>query len=598
MIMRAHPANAIYLMRQLLRLISAHRKTFASACIFLALATAINLLLPEILRRYLTRESISTLQSSLPASLIILSVLLLMQGGAFFMRSYLFGLIGQRVYTDLRRAIFSSIISREIEFFDRNRSGDLAARINSDAALVQDAVSTKLSVIIRYSVQALLGVVLMLFMSWRLTVAIVLAVLLLVCVSLLFVRNLRGAARGYQDRLSSYVAYVAEVFGGIRVVRNLAASEQVLERANLLNSAVSRSGERRITWGAAFSSGASALLNVLLLLVAGYGATLVCAGDLTIDQFIAFILYGAIVAVSFSFLIGAYGDLVQGLGGLERVLSLIGDAVNSQSSVERANSDRTINFKSDKGLELEFSGVTFSYPLSPNDLVLDEISFKIASGEFVGFVGPSGCGKSTLAQLLLGLYRPQKGVISLGGIALSEVAAFEISKLVTWVPQEPTLFDCSVIDNLLLGSPNLLRDEVLKLALSWGFLDFVEQLEFKFDTVLGERGASLSGGQRQRLAIARALLRQPKVLILDEATAGLDSELEERVFKVIRGYLPDATVVVISHRLASVSGASRIFVIDGGRVAQSGTHSELLADGGGIYQRYCHRQGLGGYGSI
>jgi ATP-binding cassette subfamily B protein len=457
---------------------------------------------------------------------------------------------------------------------------------------VQDAVSTKLSVVIRYSVQALLGVALMLFMSWRLALAIVLAVLILVGVSLLFIRNLRGAARAYQDRLSIYVAYVAEVFGGIKVVRNLGASEQVLERARGLNSAVSSSGERRIVWGAAFSSGASALLNILLLLVAGYGASLVFAGDLTLDQFIAFILYGAIVAVSFSFLLGAYGDLIQGLGGLERVLLLIGDAVNSESHFEGVDTDKAALFKGLGGMALEFSGVTFSYPLAPSESVLEDLSVRIGSGEFVGVVGPSGCGKSTLAQLILGLYQPQRGVISLGDLPLGEFSAGGISNFVSWVPQEPMLFDCSVIDNLLLGNPGLLRDEALKVLLSWGFLDFVEQLALRFDTVLGERGASLSGGQRQRLAIARALLRRPKVLILDEATAGLDSELEELVFKVVRGYLPEATVVVISHRLSSVSGADRILVIEDGRIVQSGTHRQLLMEGG-IYQRYYQRQGLG-----
>jgi ABC-type multidrug transport system fused ATPase/permease subunit len=549
-----------------------------------------------LVRRILDPVRFEWVSSHLPTVVLGLVVLFLLQAVAFFLRSYLFGLVGQRVYADLRERLFRGVLLKDIAFFDANRASDLAARISSDAALVQDAVSVKLSVIIRYGLQVVLGVVLMLCMSWKLTLAIVVSVLVLVGGSLLFISKLRTASRTYQDALARFTSFASESFGGVKIVRALGAIPHLTQRAVVTNADVRVSGEQRVLVGAGFSSGASAMLNILLLFVAWYGVTLVMGGTLPLNELAAFVLYGAIVAVSFSFLLGAYTDLMQGLGGLERVLQLI-DGDSSVAVGERAPSltrvrQGSTTFSASAGLGVLCNGVRFAYPGRNEQSALVDLSCVIDPGSFTAFVGPSGSGKSSLAQLLCRLYEPSAGTILCNGVDLARLDESVVREQIAWVPQEPTLFGFTVLENILLGNEYLLRDEALKILAGWEFLDFVETLELGFDTLLGEYGTLLSGGQRQRLTIARALLRKPALLVLDEATSGLDSETEGQVLRVIRRYLPGVTLIVISHRLSTVRDADRIYVLNQGCVVEQGTHGEL-ARGAGIYRQYAERQSLG-----
>jgi ATP-binding cassette subfamily B protein len=569
-----------------------HLTTFIGGMMALALGSAVNLLLPELVRRILDPLRFEWVKAHTATVVLGLVALFLVQGVAFFIRSYLLGVVGQRVYAELRGQLFRAVLVKDVEFFDSHRASDLAARINSDAALVQDAVSVKLSVILRYGLQVLFGVLLMLCMSWKLTAAIVASVVLIVGSSLLFVSRLRLASRNYQDALARFTSFASEVFGGVKIIRALGAVEQLIRRAETTNKAACELGERRIFWSAGFSSGASALLNILLLCVAWYGITLVMSGALPLNELAAFVLYGAIVAVSFSFLLGAYGDLIQGLGGLERVLQLVdpegGEGVSDFSS--SAIEDR-LKTPQNGGVAVTCEGLTFAYPGREDQPALQGLTCNIQAGSFTAFVGPSGSGKSSLVQLLCKLYQPQVGQITLNQEPISEVSDAHLRQLVAWVPQEPTLFGFTVIENLLLGNPLLLRDEALKTLRSWDFLDFIETLELGFDTLLGENGTLLSGGQRQRLAIARALLRRPALLLLDEATSGLDSETERQVLQAIRSHVPLVTLVVISHRLSTVRDADTIYVLTEGRVVESGTHQELTSNTG-LYRQYAERQTL------
>jgi ATP-binding cassette subfamily B protein len=525
-----------------------------------------------------------------------LIALFIVQGIAFFVRSYLFGLLGQRVYADLRERIFKSLLAKQISFFDAQRSSDLAARINSDAALVQDAVAVKLSVIVRYGLQVVCGVVLMLCMSFRLTAAIVLSVLCMVGVSALFVTRLKKASRMYQTDLSRFTSFASECFTGVKVVHALAAQAPLAKKATQWNKDTLHSGERRVLWSATFSSGVSALLNIVLVCVAWYGISLVLGGTLPRNELAAFVLYGGIVAVSFSFLVSAYTELMQNLGGLERVFELLDEEQTRRTTEEEPFgtlavrvSESIQRLQAARGIGVVFSKVSFAYPGRETSAALDQFSFSITPGSFSALVGPSGAGKSSVVQLLCKLYAPDSGAISLTAngahVELNSIPEDVLRGSIAWVPQEPQLFGFSIYDNLVLGNEQVLRDEVLKAVHSWEFLDFIDSLENGIDTVLGEHGTLLSGGQRQRLAIARALLRKPSLLILDEATSGLDSETEQSVMRVIRHVIPEATLLVVSHRLSTVCRADAICVMHQGRIIESGTHSELTQVGG-LYQSY------------
>jgi ATP-binding cassette subfamily B protein len=577
-------------LRTLLDLTWPRRYVFAGGLLALAIGSGINLLLPEVVRRALDPKRFGELSDHLATVVMGLVALFIIQGCSFFVRSYLFGLVGQRVYADLRQRLFASVLARDISFFDTTRASDLAARINSDAALVQEAVSVKLSVLARYSFQVIIGVALMLCMSWRLTLAIVAAVVILVVGSTLFISKLRASSRLYQNALANFTSFASEVFSGVKIAKTLGASNQLNRAAVKLNTSTLKLGERRVLWGAGFSSGASAVLNILLLIVAWYGVSLTLKGELAFNELAAFVLYGAIVAVSFSFLIGAYGDLAQGLGGLERCFQLIKNAeAQDDLDIQRV----ALAEKTDRGAgaQIRFTDVTFAYPGRFDNPALCNLSCQIEAGSFTAFVGASGSGTSTIAQLICRLYKVDVGAITIDNTPINSISEEKLREIIAWAAQEPTLFGFTVLENLLLGNQSLLRDEALKILRGWEFLDFVETLESGYDTKLGENGTLLSGGQLHRLAIASALLRKPSVLILDEATSGLDSETESLVTQAVRSFVPQATVIVVSHRLATVRQADKIYVLDGGTIVQSGTHLEL-SRGEGVYRRYAERQVL------
>lgn len=549
----------------------------------LLIGSSLNLVFPELVRRALAPDTFHLVRDNLGTFFGFLAALFVVQGGAFFLRSLLFGLLGQQVYADVRERLFAAVFTRDVAFFDHNRSGDLASRINSDAALVQDLVSVKLSVILRYSLQVLFGTILMAWMSWRMTLAIVASVVCMVAVSGVFVRGLRAASRKFQSALASMTAFAAESFAGAKIILALGAEPDI--RSTFLNQSdgVFKAGQGRVRISAAFSSGASLLLNVLLLGVVWYGASLVIAERMLISDLAAFALYGSIVGVSFAFLVSAYAEVAQSLGGLERVFELW--------RLDGSTSERKGEGFSNVGPSVSFHDVSFSYPGRSESVVLDQLNLTIKAGSTVGIMGPSGAGKSSIVQLVLRFYAPTKGSVALDGRELSEVSALELRSKVAWVPQEPLLFGFSILENLTLGNREIDQGKVESKLREWGFLDFVWDLPGGLSMILGEHGTQLSGGQRQRLSIARALLREPTLILLDEATSGLDSDLEEKVLTAVRTALPQSTIVIISHRLSSVRSAAQIFLINEGRVVEQGTHDELKS-GSGLYSHYARRQAV------
>jgi ATP-binding cassette subfamily B protein len=604
------PAKRIYSIATLFSLAAPHRGTLTLGIAALACGSSINLLFPEIVRRLLDPARLEFITANRVVILIGIAGLCMVQGVAFFLRSYFLGVLGQRVYAELRSRLFQAVLDKDISFFDATRASELASRINSDAALIQDAISTKCSVLIRYGIQIVVGVILMVSISSALTVALVLSVLVIVGVSGLFIRHLKTASRSYQSELSRFTSFASECFSGVKIIRALGGEQGLTKTASVYNNATLEAGRTRVGWSASFSSGASALLNILLLLVLSYGIALVAAGSLPMNELAAFVLYGGIVAVSFSFFANAYAEVMQSMGGLERVFELLSTEGEDHTVVHPQRSytgsfapqtgtlGRGHEYSSDAAaVGVVFDQVSFAYPNRALDFALKGFSCRIEPGVTTALVGPSGAGKSSVAQLLCGLYTPTSGTISLivegQTHPLSELLRPSLKRLISWVPQEPQLFGFSVLENLLLGNPTMMRDEVVKTIRSWGFLDFVDSLDLGIDTILGEHGASLSGGQRQRIAIARALLRKPGLLILDEATSGLDSESEASVMQAIRQYIPEATLLIISHRLATVHRADAIVVIQDGRVAEQGTHASLV-QANGLYRQYTEHQSLGG----
>jgi ATP-binding cassette subfamily B protein len=567
---------------RLLPLVRREWKAFGLGLIALGGGAAINLLFPEIIRQFLQTYGTAGFAERSKQLALTLIALFAIQAVCFYFRSYLFGVVGQRVVAFVRARLFRIIIDRPIEFFDTNRTADLVSRLNSDCVLLQDAVSVRLSVFVRYSIQVIVGTILMAALSPILTVTLLVIVPLLVGLSLLLGRKLRRVSRAQQETLGVSAAIAQESFEAARLVRAFNREQFEVARYSDSNSQVLSLGLARAATASFFSSFVSFLLNVAIVGVLVYGVHLVEIEQLSIGDLTAFLLYGVIVAVSFAFLAGGYSDLLQSLGATDRVFEVLELGEPRLQKATRAD----IHIR---GGRYEFNHVSFSYPSRPDIEVLHSLSLTIPEGKTTALVGPSGAGKSTIVNLMLGLYDPSQGEILVDGTDITTIDTKSLRQHIALVPQEQALFATTIAENLRYGKESASDEELLRACEQVNLRDFIESLPQGLHTMIGERGTQLSTGQKQRLAIARALLRDPKILILDEATSALDSENEHLVQQALSTVLKGRTAVVIAHRLATIKGADQVVVLEQGRLVQQGTHESLSRESG-LYRQLVERQ--------
>lgn len=553
------------------------------AMLALAGGSAINLYLPQVLREILNHPSGNYLSSHLISVGQLLLGLFALQAVCFYLRSYLFGVTGQRIITDLRKKLYQATINQSVPFFDESRVGDLVSRVNSDCAMLQDAVSVKLSVLVRYSLQVIVGTLLMLFISLKLTLLILVALPVLIGASIFLGIRLKRLSKLQQENLGHATTIAEETFSSARLVK--AFNRESFESIRFGRSAddVLAAGIKRSKLAAFLASFVSFLMNACIVLIMLFGIKLVTEATLTTGDLTAFLLYGVIVAISFAFLSGAYSDFVQALGAAERIFEIIDSPArelptnSNLTPVDRAN------------MNLIFKNVSFSYPARPDVVVLDKVSFELPAGGVTALVGPSGSGKSTIVNLILRFYAPDSGSITVGPTDIAELDLQLLREQIAIVPQDPEFFAASIAHNLRYGKQEATLDELIEATKRTNLYDFISTLPDQFDTRVGPRGVQLSGGQKQRLAIARALLKDPSVLLLDEATSALDSENEHLVQLALRDLMKGRTSLVIAHRLSTVQNADQVLVIEHGNIIQTGTHA-TLSHQPGLYQELVKRQ--------
>jgi ATP-binding cassette subfamily B protein len=548
----------------------------------LAVGAAINLFIPQLARDVVNEGAIARIVQDPTPFMAVALALLALQAVAFYLRALWFGSIGHQVVAQLRGQLFDSILAKDADFFDRQKSSDLVSRITADCAQIQDALSVKLSVILRYSIQVLVGVVLMALITPRLTVILVIGIPVLIAVSRLFGAALRRASRNLQTQLGHGAVVAEEIISGHRVVKAFSAELRESLRFKDLNNAVCALGIGRTRIASLYASSVNFLMSCFLVGVVLYGVSLVHQGAIPAGDLTAFLMYGVLVGVSFGFLVGAYAEFAQSIGGSERVVDILG-APGATPTFRAIPPDPT-------PVKVEFKDVHFAYPSRPESPVLRGLSMTIEAGQTVAIVGASGAGKTSIAALLLGLYQPQAGEILING---QHLGALKLRSKLAYVPQEPWLFGVSLRENLLMGNPDATEDQMRALLAELGMGNFLQTLPQGLDTLVGDRGLQLSGGQRQRIALARALLRNAGLLILDEATSGVDGETEERIRVALRARHHKRSMLIIAHRLATVRDADRIIVLESGSVVESGTHAELIASGGS-YAAMVKHQDLSG----
>ena len=566
--------------RRLFALARPEARRLATGTAALFVSAGLSLCYPQLVKRLVDAVVDGGGRSLVDQAALLLVALFAVRGVFTFVRHYMFTVAAEQVVTQLRQDLYAALVRQEIAFFDAHRTGELTNRLASDTTVLQSMVTVNVSMALRHGVMGAGALVILLFTSWKLTLFMVMVVPVVVVIAKTYGRSIRRKSREVQDRLAEATEVAEESLSGIRTVRAFAREEAEIARYvaatdRAFEVAAARGKATGLFQGAIGFAAYSAVAAVLW-----YGGALLVEGSMGMGELASFLLYTMIVALSVGAMSNLWEDLYKASGATQRVFELL----DREASV--SGGERTL-----EGLagEVRFENVDFAYPSRSDVPVLIGLSLALNAGAVVALVGPSGAGKSTVAALLSRFYDPSGGVVTLDGVDLRELDADWLRRQVGVVAQEPVLFATTVSENIRYGRPDASEVEVLAAARAANAHDFIAAFPEGYETLVGERGVRLSGGQKQRVAIARALLKDPKVLVLDEATSSLDAESEHLVQEALERLMRGRSTLVIAHRLSTVKGADRILVMDGGRIVQEGTHEALMGIDG-LYRQLVRRQ--------
>uniref|UniRef100_A0A131Z176 ATP-binding cassette sub-family B member 10, mitochondrial n=1 Tax=Rhipicephalus appendiculatus TaxID=34631 RepID=A0A131Z176_RHIAP len=576
-------------LRRLLRQARPERFRLGAAVLLLFVSSSVMIAFPFCIGKVIdviyTSSDNEELRANLNWICKLLTGVVVIGGLANFGRVYLMNTSAQRIINSLRKQAHASLMQQEVAFFDRNRTGDLITRLSSDTALVGMSLTQNISDGLRSAVAVFGGVGMMLYTSPQLSLVGLSVVPPVAIISFAFARRLRHVAADVQTRLAESSAIAEEQLSHIRTVRAFTKESFEMNRyaaglTRLLDKVNTETRLRALFFGCTGATG-----NMIVLAVLYYGGILMSDGRLTVGNLSSFLLYAAYVGVSIGGLGGFFTEATKALGASKKVWEI---------------ADRVPTLPNFGGLALsnlqgqvEFRNVTFAYPSRPEIEVLKKLNLSVPAGSVLAIVGPSGQGKSTLASLLLRLYDPTSGTVTLDGIDIRELDPHFLRVHLGIVSQEPTLFATSIFENILYGAKNMeesSKEDVIRAASEANALEFIEGLPDGFNTMVGERGILLSGGQKQRIAIARAILRDPCVLILDEATSSLDAVSERAVQEALKKLMVGRTVLTIAHRLSTIRRADKIAVLKAGTVVEHGTYEQLMGITDGLFRRLVEHQ--------
>jgi len=507
-----------------------------------------------------------------------LILILTAQSFCSYYRIYLFVNYTENTLAKLRQAVYAHLITLPMTFFAQNRVGDLNSRMSADITQIQDTLTTTIAEFLRQFLLIVGGIVFLLIISPKLTLLMLCIVPIVAIAAVVFGRFIKKTSREVQEKVSQSNTIVEETLQGIANVKAFANEffENVRYKASteeIVKKAI-QGGKYR----GAFASFIIFCLFGAIVAVIWYGVNLASRNQLLIGDLISFILYSAFVGASFGGIAEMYAQIQKAVGATERVFEILDEVPESIDISERQSNLHPI-----KG-NVVFENVSFTYPSRKTVEVLKNISLTANKGETIVVVGPSGSGKSTLTSLLLRFYDPDGGRILIDGKDAKNYSLTELRNNMAIVPQDVLLFGGTIKENIAYGKPSATISEIVEAARKANALDFIDGFPEKFETLVGERGIKLSGGQRQRIAIARAVLKDPSILILDEATSSLDSESERIVQEALDKLMQGRTSFVIAHRLSTIRKADKIIVIDKGNVTEVGTHDELIQKENGLYR--------------
>ena len=569
------------------RFLRPYKKYFFGGLVFISLSALSTMAFPFLMGKMIDADSrikgidffksfdFSDKEWPLNTVLVLIFLQLTIQTIFSFMRVYLLTKSGTNATADLRKNLYAKLITLPMSFFSSQRVGDLSSRISSDTGQIQDTVSFVFAEFLRGILTLVIGLSLIFIISYKLALIMLSIVPLIAVSAVVFGSKIRKMSRRETDMLAESGTVVQETLQGISVVKAFTGEETERKRYSLNIDQLINFAVKSGTYKGFFISFIIFSVFGAIAFVVWYGAGMVLEGTMAKGELMSFVVYSAFVGGTLGGFADMFGQLQKTIGATQRVRELM-----LMEGEEKESGD----LKSPIEGSIVFQDVDFSYASRKEIQVLHGLSFSVRKGQQVAIVGGSGGGKSTVASLIMRFYKVDSGHILIDGKDINHYDLKWLRKHIAYVPQDVLLFGGTIYENILYGKPDASREEVMLAAKKANAWHFIDSFPDKFETVVGERGIQLSGGQRQRIAIARAVIKDPAILVLDEATSALDSESELLVQEALDDLMQNRTSIVIAHRLSTIRNADNIIVLDKGRLMEQGTHDMLIRREEGLYK--------------